>query len=346
MIFCFLILFSFHLFVPFLSKKSNQKNQTCLLPFVTKPCINDGQNLSCTFSLNSSERNKTCDLSSISLIFTTSHVELFIIPQYYNQFIPTDKHIITKLIIKPNIINRTYEYLHWPDLRILSIEIPINIHEFIIIHDKNNLDITRIRNHLNNEYWHLQIWPTKSGKCERTVLTMYNITTTLYNCPYHINYDKLDLCGSQYACLDYNPCYATGYRQLVCRVNIIRSKARFEARYDIPQYEIIFIDILYNSSSVLHEIDQETFIIDKNSSKPIFITKRLVVIISSGILHISSRLFNSPDDFQVRIQHGKCNEGRFLVDILNDTKPSVTANFIDYTSAKTGAIRCRLNINE
>jgi len=346
MIFFFLIIYSFHLLIPFLSKQYNQKNQTCLLPFVTKPCINDGQNLSCTFSLDSSERNKTCDLSSISLIFTTFHVELFIIPQYYNQFIPTYKQIITKLIIEPNVTNRTYEYLHWPDLRILSIEIPIDIHEFIIIHDKNNLDITRIRNHLNNEYWHLKIWPTKSGKCESTVLTMYNITTTVYDCPYHVNYGNLYMCGSQYACLDNNPCYATGYRQIVCRSNMIRSKAKFEALYNIPQYETIFIDALYNSLSVFHQIDQETFIIDENSSKPVFITKRLVVIISTGILQISPSLFNNPNDFQVRIEHGKCNEGQFLLDILNDTEPSVTANFIDYTSATTGAVGCHLNINE
>jgi hypothetical protein len=121
---------------------------------------------------------------------------------------------------------------------------------------------------------------------------------------------------------------------------------KFEALYNIPQYETIFIGVLHNSSSALHEIDQETFIIHKNFSKPVFITKRLVVIISAGILQISSRLFDSPDDFQVSIEHGQCNEGQFLVDMFNDTEPSVTVNFIDYTSTKTGAIGCRLNINE
>jgi len=257
-----------------------------------------------------------------------------------------DKHIITKLIIEPNVTNRRYEYLHWPDLRILSIEIPIDIHEFVIIHDRNNLGITRNRNHLNNQYWHLQIWPSKSGKCESTIFTMYDVKTTRYDCPYYINYHRLDMCGFKYACLDYNPCYATGYRQLVCRINIIRSGVKFEALYNIPQYETIFIGVLHNSSSALHEIDQETFIIHKNFSKPVFITKRLVVIISAGILQISSRLFDSPDDFQVRIEHGQCNEGQFLVDMFNDTEPSVTVNFIDYTSTKTGAIGCRLNINE
>lgn len=347
MIFSFFIIIYFHLIVQFLSKPSDRKKHTCLLPFVTKPCINDGQNLSCTFSLYSSERNKTCNLTSVSLVFTTLHIELFIIPQYYNQLIPTYKHIISKLIIQPNVLNHTYEYLHWPDLRILSIEIPVNVEKFVIIHDKNNLDITRIRNKLNQrEYWHLQIWPTTSDKCERTVLTRYNITTMLYDCPYHISYDRSNLCGLQYACLDDNPCYATGYRRLVCRANIIHLKARFEALQTISHYETIFINILHNSSTVLHEIDQEAFIIDDNSNELAFITKRLVVVISTGILRISSKLFDNSKDFQVRIEHGPCDERQFLLDIQNDTKPSLTHNLVDYTTAKTGAIGCQINENE
>jgi hypothetical protein len=296
--------------------------------------------------LDSSERKHTCNLSSIALIFTTSHVELFIIPHYFNQLISINKHVITKLIIEPNITNRTFEYLHWSDIRILSLEIPTDIQEFRMIHDKNNLDISRTRNHLNKQYWHLQIWPTKSGKCENTVFNMYNVTTTHYECPYYINYAGLSICGTVYACLDHAPCYSTGYKQLVCRINIIRPGIEFEGLSNFPQYDTIFISVLHEGWSMLHEIDQETFIIDTNSSKPIFITKRLVVTIRAGILRISSKLFDNPDDFQVRIEHGRCTEGQFLVDIVNDTEPSVTIHFIDYTSTQTGAIGCRLNINE
>ncbi len=332
-----------YLFVSFGSKRSDR---TCLLPFVTKPCINDKQNLSCTFSLNSSERNKTCNLSSFALIFTTLHVELFIIPQYYDQIISINKHYITKLIIEPNISNHTFEYLHWSDIRILSIEIPTNIQKFVLIHDEKILDISRTRNYLNKQYWYLRIWPAKSGRCEKTVFTTDKFTTTLYSCPYFVDNYDIEVCGVSYACFDQKACYNTGYKRLVCRTDRIRPRIQFQGVSTIPQYDTIFISVYQKYGYTIHDIDQETFTNHNNSDKPLFVTKHLVVIINNGILQISPKLFDNPDDFQVRIEHGQCNLEKFQVDILNDTVPSLTSNFIDYTSNRIGAIGCRLNITE
>jgi hypothetical protein len=347
MIFFFLILSSFDLFIPLVSasllKRSEQKNTTCLLPFVTKPCINDGQNLFCTLSLDSSERNNTCNLSSVSLIFTTSHFELFIIPQYYNQFILIDKYFITKLIFEPdNISNGTFEYLHWPMIRISSIEIPVDIHEFIIIHDMHYVDITRTQ----NQYWHVQIWPTKHNECQRTVFQMYNITTKQYACPYHYERRTVDACGVTYACLDGIPCYLTGHRQLVCQIDVLRSSTKFQTFRNISQYEKIFVDLLYSNQDTLHTIELKTFMINQDSLEPMFITKLLVVIISSGIIQVSATFFSSYEDFHVRIEHNTCNDGQFILDILDDTEPSTFVDLFDYTTTKTGGIGCRLDKNE
>ena len=345
MIIFFLILSFYNLFIPFvsasLSKSFDQKNKTCLLPFVTKPCIDDGQNLSCTFSLKSFERNKTCNLSSVSLIFTTSHIELFIIPQYYNQFILIDKYFITKLILKPDI-NNTYEYLHWPKIRILSIEISIDIPEFRIIHDVHYVNITRTQ----NQYWHLQIWATKYDECQKTIFRMYNITTEQYPCPYYYHRQTVDVCGITYACLDGTPCYFTGYKQIVCEIEIFGPLTKFESFRNISQYETIFINLLRDHQDTLHVINRKVFIINEDPNKPIFITKRLVIIISSGIIQVSPELFNSYNDFQVRIEYKTCDRGQFVLDILDFSNSSIFVDLFDYTAAASGGIGCRLNYTE
>lgn len=344
MLIFFWIISSFHLFLFVLSEKSNH---TCLLPFVTKPCINDGKYLLCTFSLNSFERSLTCNFTSRSLIFTTSDIELFVIPQYYHQFLQTEKIVIEKLIIEPNLRNYTYEYLYWPDFRILSIEIPIDIGVFIIIHDKDILDISRIRNNLNEkEYWHLQIWPGKSGECERTVLTKYNITTTLYKCIYYNEYLGYELCGLRYACLGRYPCCNTGYRRIVCQVYTTYPEIKFTAFNNVSQYETIFINILPGSSSLLHTIEQKPFIIGYNNDKPKYITKRLIMIMSTGFLQMSSKLFDNSEIFQVRIEHDKCNKRQFMLYTIDTIKYSLMENFVDYTSSQTRAFGCWFNTNE
>jgi hypothetical protein len=282
----------------------------------------------------------------MTLIFTTSDIELFVIPQYYNQIISIKENFISKLIIEPNITNYTFEYLHWSPIRILSIEIPIDIHEFILIHDENNLEITRTRNKFNKEYWYLLIWPSKSGLCEKTVFTVNNFTTTPYNCSYFGDYG-MEVCGVSYACLDHKVCYTAGYRRLVCQIDMIRSKSKFQPISTISQYDTIFISVYHKYSYVLNEVDQKIFLNPKNNSdQPLFVTKNLVVIITNGFLQVSSTLFDNPDDFRVRIEHGECSIEKFQVDILNDTVPSITDNFIDYTSNRIGAIGCQLNITE
>ena len=350
MMILFLFLFYFHAFVPLIlnsqSVQSNQKTQTCLLPFVTKPCINDGENLSCTFSLDSSERNKTCELSSVSLIFTTSHIELFVISKYYNQIISADNDHITKLILQPNGLNRTYEYNYWFYLRILSIAMRADLNEFVIIHEVRNLDVIRPDSQFNDHYWRLKILPTQCGSCHRTVINMNSITTTNYACPYANRYPRERICGFDYACLNNNPCYFTGYRQLVCQTDTLEWSTRFQRHNDILQYETIFIDVLDDNPNAIHRIQQSAFVANGNPNNSIFLTKHLVFVVKTGILHLSARFFRSPRDFQVRIEHGNCSNRQFVLDIYDDNESSINVNMIDYTSGKTGGSECRLDKNE
>jgi len=289
------------------------------------------------------ERRKTCDLSSVSLIFTTSHVELFVIPEYYNQLILANEHVINKLIIEPDIINQTFTYLHYSTIPILSIEIPIDMHKFEIIHETDNLQITRT---LNNQYWHLKMWPIKRSTCKLTTVSMYNFTTLRHSCPQYGNYVTFKVCGYTYVCLDDEPCYFTGYKQLVCQTSIFRPWMQFEMLPSTSEYETIFIKIRDYDLYAIHQIHQDTFIINTNSIEPIFITKRVVFIISTGILQISAKLFDYSDDFQVRIEHPRCTEKRFVLDILDDDKDIINVHLFDYTTTVNGGIGCHLNTTE
>jgi hypothetical protein len=128
---------------------------------------------------------------------------------------------------------------------------------------------------------------------------------------------------------------------------MIRSKSKFQPISTISQYDTIFISVYHKYSYVLNEVDQKIFLNPKNNSdQSLFVTKNLVVIITNGFLQVSSTLFDNPDNFRVRIEHGECSIEKFQVDILNDTVPSITDNFIDYTSNRIGAIGCQLNITE
>jgi hypothetical protein len=358
----FLILFYFRLFIPLISNAqlihSNQEKQTCLLPYVTKPCINNGKDLSCTFSLNSSERNKTCDLSSVPLFFTTTHIELFLISKYYDQIILADYHTITKLILQLNATNRRYEYSHWFYVRILSIEMPVDSNEFMIIHEIRSLLVTHHVDKFNKQYWHLLVMPTKCGQCERTVFNTISNKTQPYLCPYNNRRSKGRMCGVEYACLNNNPCYFTGYRELVCQIDKLDWSMNFQTHDNTSQYETIFIDVLDHNSETEHTIQKNTFVAKNNYDNTIFVTKKLILIISVGILHISARFFDSVHDFQVRIEHSSCADGKFVMDIVDDTASfdnfemiEYTASLknvdiIDYTSAKTGGSECLLNKNQ
>jgi hypothetical protein len=68
-----------------------------------------------------------------------------------------------------------------------------------------------------------------------------------------------------------------------------------------------------------------------------------VIIISSGIIQVSPELFDSQNDFQVRIEHKTCDRGQFLLDILDFSKSSIFVDLFDYTAAISGGIGCRLN---
>ena len=342
MIVFFLVLLSFSSFVALF----NPKNETCLLPFVIKPCLTDRQILSCTFSLDSSERTRTCRLLAKNLIFTTFHLELFLIPTYYDLIFRYDQRIITKLIIEPNVSKCTFEYLHWTEIRILSIEFPADDYQFALIHQKNTLDINRTRNDFNQTYWHLQMMIGTCDACERTVFTLTNFTTMFYECP-HMSYEpRRRICGDFYACFHDRICHATGYRRLVCLVNIIRPWMHFFELSTMSQYEVIFIGFLQSHPNSFHAINETAFARDRSTDGFLFQTKRLVVVIDKGILHLSSKLFNYPEYLQVGIEHGPCHADGFRVDILNEASNSISDKFLQLDKVTIGAVGCHLNISE
>jgi hypothetical protein len=77
-----------------------------------------------------------------------------------------------------------------------------------------------------------------------------------------------------------------------------------------------------------------------------FITKRLVIVIGTGILQVAAGFFHDANGLQLRIEHGDCTDGKFLLDIVGDLKASTSIDSIDYRSGKASDIECRLNMNE
>lgn len=340
MILIFLVILSFSKLI-----LSESERSTCLLPFVIETCLIDGKNLSCTFSLNSFERNRTCLLKSMNLIFTTFHVELFLIPVYYHLIFSKHPWVISKLIIEPNITDDTFEYLHRVDIRIFAIEIPAENYQFALIHQRDSFEITQIRNHHNRTYWHLEFLPGRIDSCDRTVFTMTNYTTMHYKCPHM--FDE-QFCGMFYACFDRTLCHATGYRRLFCLVQMIRPWMQFSELWNISQYEFIFLSLIEQNSEYFHEINREIFMNNQTSSnnQSRFKTKHLVVIINNGILHLTSNLFDDPEDFHVRIEHGQCHPKGFYLDIVNETFKAFENHFIQWKTGIKGALGCTLNISE
>ena len=341
MIFIFFLILSFSSFIALESL-----NNTCVLPFVTQPCVIDGENLFCTFSLNSFERNRTCGLKSMNLIFTTFHVELFLIPDYYRLIFSRNQLVISKLIIEPNITNCTFEYFHKLDIQIFAIEIPMDNYQFVLIHQRNSFQITQTRTHLNRSYWHLEMVPGLCDICDRTIFTMNNHTTMQYKCP-HVSDDmKEPFCGVFYACFHGTVCHATGYRRLFCLIHVIRPWMKFYELLNISQYEIIFISFIQQNPEYFYEINRDIFMNNQSSKMSRFKTKHLVVIVNKGILHLTSKLFDHPDDFHVRIEHGECKSKGFHLDFINNTSKSFSNHFIQLKTGLTGAVGCSLNISE
>ncbi|UJR38026.1 hypothetical protein I4U23_030708 [Adineta vaga] len=320
-----------------------QSSYTCLLAFVIEPCINDGQNLWCTFSLNSTERRNTCDLSSISLIFTTFHIELFIIPQYYHQ-LPLRKDIfITKLIIETDIVNDTYKYLHWLSIPVLSLELSKDIYKLEIIHEIDNIQVTSIVSSLNKSYWHLSLWPIKRNVCHRTNSNMDDNWTRKYDCPREDTPEKLRNCGHTYVCLDDYPCYFTGYKRLVCEINIFGLYSTFKMFDKITQYETIYIIISNIYLHILHQINHDSFVFDKQSAIPNYIAKQIIIVISVGVVQISTKLFNISNQLTFRIEHSSCENKQLILDIVGVDNNSFRDNLRDYTTTLTGGIGCQLD---
>ncbi|CAF0861317.1 unnamed protein product [Adineta ricciae] len=321
-----------------------QTNQTCLLPFVTRPCINDGRNLRCTFSLDSFERRNTCDVLSARLIFTTYHVELFIIPQYYQQLTLSQENFIRKLIIEPTNLNGTYKYLHWLLIPVLSLEISTNTPNFEIIHEIDEITVTHSISALNKSYWHLNLWPIKRSVCYRTYLNSTNLRTNKYDCPLSDGY-RLLLCGQTYVCLAGHPCYYTGYHQLVCQINVLHSHMLFNTLDTSTQYETIYIDVSNMNPYTLHTIREDSFILNENSMMPKYIAKQIVIVIRAGTIQISAKLLGTSRQLQIRIEHDSCATKNVIIDILENEDDHFRNNFFDYKTTSTGANGCHLNEN-
>lgn len=319
--------------------------QTCVLPFVVEPCTMNGTILSCTFSVNSSEREKTCPLSNVTLIFTTSTIELFLIPQYYNQIISVDRHVISTLIIEPRIIEEPFEYDHWTDVPIQSIEIPVDTYAFVITHTRNIFDITRIQKNSNKTYWHLQTRLSHNSECERTIFFNRTITKIRQVCPYLDPHCKLSLSGPDFT---HNkcPCYASGYQQTVCFIDSLSRITHSESYNSSTPYETVYINVYGTDRNVFHRIHLEKFQWDKVDHQTVYTTHRLVFLFNAGILQISPELFRQSGDLQIRIEHASCDQKTFRVDIINDTKPSIIDNLIEYPSNKHGVLACRFNFSE
>ncbi|CAF0853593.1 unnamed protein product [Adineta ricciae] len=319
-------------------------NQTCLLPFVIRPCVNDGRNLWCTFSLDSFERRNTCDVLSVALIFTTFHVELFIIPQYYQQLALSKENFIKKLIIESTIINGTYKYLHWLLIPVLSLEISTNTPNFEIIHEIDDITITHSINALNKSYWHLNLWPIQRSVCYQTHLNSTNLRTNKYDCPKPRVYHHL-LCGYTYVCLNGHPCYYTGYQRLVCQIKVLHFQMRFNTLDNSTQYETIYIDVSNMHPYILHKVHEDSFILNKNSVMSKYIAKQIVIVIHAGIIQIFAKLLETSRQLQIRIEHDSCATKNVIIDILENEDNYFQNNLFDYKTTSTGAHGCHINEN-
>ena len=336
------LLFHIHFWRPIRSTSPAGNDQSCWLPYVTEPCQSVNRSLICSFSWNSSERRKTCNRSSLSLIFSTTDYELFFVTKYLHQILTTEKQDIRKLILLPTGVNRTCTYSFWLNVFVWSIEIPtISSNTVRIIHDLVNLTSVQHRDQRNRSSWNVQISGDRWHTCQVTSVSSYQVESRPFICPFDAS--AVNRCGTAYACLQGEPCFHTGDRQLTCRIVALASNMVFLRQSDAIQYESILLDVTYEDVSALHVLELETFV-DESRTK--FVTKRLIIAISKGILQTTSAFVEHRKDFQVRIEHGTCDEGTFLIDIIDDSNRSVPISLVDYISGETGELKCRLNGNE
>lgn len=337
-----LLLFHLHFWRPIRSTSQSGNDQSCWLPYVTEPCQSVNRSLTCSFSWNSSERRNTCNLSSLSLIFSTADYELFLVRKYLHQILTTERQDIRKLILLPTGVNRTCTYSFWLSIFVWSIEIPIISSNTVrIIHELDNLTSVQHRDQRNRSSWNVQISRDHRHTCQMTTFSSHQVESQPFICPFDAA--AMNRCGTDYACLQGEPCFYTGDRQLTCRIVVLMSDMVFLRQSDAVQYESILLDVKNEDVSALHVVQLETFF---NESRTNFVTKRLIIAISKGILQTTSAFFEYRSNFQVRIEHGTCDEGTFLLDIIDDSNRSVSASLVDYISGETGGLNCRLNGNE
>lgn len=328
-----------------------QCSSTCILPFVVKPCEFDGKNVLCEFSLNSRERKTDCSLQNVTFIFITFDIELFMIPQYFYLIISNLDFIISKLIIKTNLTNDILVYVLSTSIRIDAIEISTDIDRFEIYYYSNSLNITLIQNNLNKTYWHLQIKKIDNKYCKHTVLTMANSTRTnsISSCDKYgtSRYNVILYDDSLYPRLDNQRCFASRYKNLVCFIKTIGIFSKFELSEDESQYETIYISVCNEHTYNVQIINKETFIRhDEYTNEIEFITKHAVIIFSAGTLQLSPEFFDGSESLQIRIEHSKCTDKQFHIDLINDTLPSITQNLFELGSDEIGATQCHLDFSE
>ena len=315
---------------PSQARQLSDEDQSCLLPYVTEPCRSISKQLFCSFSRNSSERKMTCNLSAHSWFFSTTDFELFLVKKYYERIISNDKYSINKLIFVPMAVNRTYTYSFLLNIHVSSIELPIGSNTFRIIHSLADFIPVRTEDESLRLAWNIKTSSEKQAACQLDVLSSENTTSHKFVCPF--DDASVHRCGTVYACLQGQPCFYTGDEQLTCQIHILHSNMVFLSQADTVQYESILLDVLSDDPAVFHELRANAFA-----------TKRLIVVISKGILQTTSASF---EHRHVRVEHGNCDEGKFLLDIIDDENGSTPVDLIDYTSGQTGDLNCRLNQSE
>lgn len=318
----------------------------CHLPFVTEPCAYDTRYLRCTFALNSTERNKTCDLDQLSLIFSTFDIELFMIDAYHNQILRRE-HVIEKLILKSTSANVNLTYTLDFFITILFIEIPVSKNKVQLIHKADAIFVFHPTNTSKNQTWLIRLLPSRASTYNISTFHRNTFSTGSTFC------DEIDddtcpsQCGKMFSCLDDERCLFTGDNRLICATKNLKKELEFVAHRQSQPNMRIFLDVLETRANYTHKIKRTQLINvvkSKEKKKPSVINK-LVIVMRGGIIEAKAALFNRTD-FSVQIEHSGCDGTNFLLFIDPSPEAIGRMNLINYITGRREDFGCYSNLNK
>lgn len=328
-----------------LFKNEIEPSNECFLPFVTEPCSYDHHHLWRTFSINSTEIRRTCDLSSSLLIFTTLNIESFLIDGYFDQIIPRSENMIEKLIVdlKPITVDvkLTLKFPIW----IRFIEIPLNNVTFSISYIKDSLFYSKRQNTTSGKSFLFGLLPSVRTVYHNMIIDNGTLHTSPLPSEFFKIRDELNLCGNDLACLNENPCLFVSPHRLLCDVYELNLELVFRPEFGVTKYETVFLNVYQKDPTVVHLLNRTSFITNSSVSPVTFAMNNLVIIMRAGNLTIGGIFFCSSDEIHVRIEHAGCNNDHFLIIIDPDVQMK-PIQLINYKSREKEEIRCFLDYNK